>query len=313
MLEAGLHPAFERYSSEPVPQAAVGAPGKDGRLELTFGTGEAGRTQLVRNFSRAPFHVGRTLRHDPHPDAATVYVQSLTGGVGQGDRRTVELSAGDGAIACVSTASRTKVLSMDCNYAATSVSMDVAPGGYLEYLPEPTILHADARYQHDLTLRVAPGGTAIYAEIVVPGRLAHEERFEFERYVSRLRVHDRDRLLVAETTDLDPAEDDLTTPGVLGEFDVYGSLYILTPAAEPGDTAGSAGARPSPATLSDALHEHLSSHTACASATTLPNDAGVLVRALGQRADTVTDAIDAAWDRARTDLLGVSAPDQRKY
>lgn len=326
------HPAFEGYATEPVPQASVGAPGKEGRLELTFAADETGRTQLVRDFARAPFHVGRALDHDPHPDAATVYIQSPTGGVAQGDRRSIEISASEGTIAHVSTASRTKVLSMECNYATTSLSLDVDTGGYLEYLPEPTILNADARYQQDVTLCVPSEATAIFGDVVVPGRLAREERFEFERYVSRLRVRDRDGLLVADTTDLHPAADDPTAPGVLGEFAVYGSLYVLTPSAETdhgrevgadhereGDTestmevATSADERPNPVTLSDALHESVTGSDARAGATTLPNDAGVLVRALGHRADAVTDALDAAWDRARTDLLGVPAPDPRKY
>ncbi|WP_273837429.1 urease accessory protein UreD [Halococcus sp. PRR34] len=325
------HPAFEGYATETIPQASVGAPGKDGQLELAFATDEAGRTQLARDFARAPFHVGRTLDHDPHPDAATVYIQSPTGGVAQGDRRSVEVSAGEGAIAHVSTASRTKVLSMERNYAAAAVSLDVAAGGYLEYLPEPTILNADARYQQDVTLRVPSGATAILGDVVVPGRLAREERFEFERYVSRLRVRDGDGLLVADTTDFHPTADDRDAPGVLNEFAVYGSLYVLTPSmetdraresgadhgcvadAEATTTATSADEQPSSATLSDALHECVTGSDVRAGATTLPNDAGVLVRALGHRADSVTDALDAAWDRARTDLLGAPAPDRRKY
>lgn len=307
------HPAFEGYAMETVPQASVGAPGKDGQLELAFAADEAGRTRLVRDFTRAPFHVGRALDHDHHPDVATVYIQSSTGGVAQGDRHSIEISASEGAIAHVSTASRTRVLSMEYNYAAASVSLDIDTGSYLEYLPEPTVFNADARYHQDVTLRIAPGGCAVFGEVVVPGRLARDEHFEFERYVSQLRVQGEAGLLFADTTDLHPAEDDPTAPGVLDEFAVYGSLYVVAPAPSSPAESAVTDERPEPASLSDALHERLANCEARAGATLLPNDAGVLVRALGHSADSVTDALDNAWDRARTDLLGVSTPDPRKY
>lgn len=304
------HPAFEGYAAEAVPQAAVGSPGKDGVLELTFAPAGDG-TALVRDYATAPFHVSGTLGHDPHPRAETVYVQSPTGGVAQGDRHDVTIAVEHDAVGVVSTASATKVLSMTRNYAAADTTLRVGRDAHLDYVPEPTILHADARYCQRVSLDVAPGGSAVLGDVVVPGRLARGERFAFERYLSRVRGCGPDGLLFEDATHLAPgggASDsaapggvggDPSAPGVLGEFDVYGTLFVVAPDHETG-------------ALSDDLHAAVSSTDARAGATALPNDAGVAVRALGYRAEYVAESLRAAWDAARRKLLDAPAPAGRK-
>ncbi|WP_436927923.1 urease accessory protein UreD [Halosimplex amylolyticum] len=309
------HPAFAEYAAESVPAVAVGSPGKDGRLELAFAADADGETNLVRDLARAPFHVSGTLGHDPLPEAETVYVQSPTGGVAQGDRHAVAIRVGADAVAHVSTQSSQKVLSMARNYAAADVSLSVGSGGHLDYVPEPAILHEDSRFFQSVALELDPDASAVVGDVVVPGRLARGERFDFERYLSRLRVRREGTLLVDDATHLRPADADPSAPGVMGEFAVLGTLYVLTPA---GDDA------PDGAGLSDRLHEVANAEADSgdradedadavrAGATRLPNDAGVAVRALGHRAETVTAALRAAWDEARTELLGVGAPDSRR-
>jgi len=299
------HPSFEAYAAEPVPQAAVGSPGKDGVLELTFAATARG-TRLVHDYATAPFHVSGTLGHDPHPDAETVFVQSPTGGVAQGDRHDVTVEVGADAVAHVSTQSSTKVQEMERNYAGAEYALTVGSGGHLDYVPEPTILHADSRFAQSLTLDLAAGATAVLGDVVVPGRLARGERFAFERYLSRVRAEGPDGLLFEDATALAPAESDPRAPGVLGEFAVYGTLFVVAPDRDA-------------AALSDDLHaaatstEVVAAGEARAGATELPNGAGAAVRALGHRAETVGVALHEGWDRARRELLDAPAPAGRKY
>lgn len=297
------HPAFEGYAAEAVPQAAVGAPGKAGELELTFARNGDGTTDLVRDLARVPFHLSGTLDHDPHPAATTVFVQSPTGGIAQGDRHTIQIDVGADAVAHVTTQSATKVLSMDCNYGASDVSLTVGAGGHLDYVPDPTILHPDARFCQDVTVDLAPGATAVVGDVMVPGRLARGEHFDFERFVSRIDVRDGDGgLLATDATHLAPADGDPTAPGVLGECAVYGTLFVLAPDESDEVLAD----------LADAVHERLGDAAAETGATTLPNGAGVAVRALGMESEPVTSALHDAWDEGRRTLLSVPAPEVRK-
>lgn len=291
------HPAFEEYAAEAPPSAPVGAPGKDGVLELGFRR-EGDATVLAHDYATAPFHVSGTLGHDPHPAAETVCLQSPTGGLAQGDRLDATIEAGADAVAHVTDQSATKVQSMTHNYAASDTSLDVGPGGHLEYVPEPTILHADARYHQTITLDVAADAIAVVGDVVVPGRLARGERFDFERCVSRVTASGPDGLLFEDATHLAPGASDPGAPGVLGEFSVYGSLFVVAP-TEDADA------------LSDRLHASVADETARSAATALPNGAGVVVRALADRADHATGALYAAWTAARETLADAPAPARR--
>lgn len=293
------HPAFEEYATEAIPQATVGAPGKNGVLELTFAPTSDGTT-LVHDYATVPFHVSGTLGHDPHPNAETVFIQSPTGGVAQGDRHDVTVAVEADAVAHVSTQSSTKVQTMQCNYAAADTTLLVGTGGHLDYIPEPTILHEDTRFYQELTLELAADATAIVSDIVVPGRLARGEQFDFERYLSRIRTEGPDGLLFEDTTHIMPLEQDPTAPGVLGEFTVYGTAFIVAPEQDTAD-------------LSDVIHEAVMDMEARVGVTELPNGAGVAVRALGDRAEAVQAALHAAWDHARRELLDAPAPSGRKH
>jgi urease accessory protein len=188
---------------------------------------------------------------------------------------------------------------MECNYAAAEATLSVAADAHLDYVPEPTILHENARYSQETVLEIEPGATAILTDVVVPGRLARGERFDFERYHSRVRSVVAEELLFEDTTHLAPTTTDSSTPGVLGEFTVYGTAFVVAPDQ---DTT----------TMSDALHEVVTDRATRAGATELPNGAGVGVRVLGDQAETVQATLHAAWNHAREDLLGVSAPAGRK-
>jgi len=288
---------FEAYEAEPIPQAAPGSTGKEGELRLRFAADSDGRTRLARDYATVPFHLPGGLTHDEQvPDLATVYVQSPTGGIAQGDRHGVAVTVGPDAKAHVSTQSAEKVLRMERNCARTDVSLTVGDGGYLEYLPEPTILYPDARFRRETTLEVGEDATALVGEIVVAGRLARGEAFDFDRLYSRLTVEGPDGLLAQDTTDIAPELADPRRPGVVGESPVLGSLYAV----------GTPG-------LADSIHDRVAAVDAVrGGATELPNDAGVLVRALGDRPGAVAGAFEAAWEVIRRAELDASVPHRRK-
>lgn len=287
------HPAFESYAAEPVPQSTVGSPGKEGRLELVFAATADG-TALVHDLARVPFHVTGELDTDPHPDGVGVCVQSPSGGVVQGDRRTVAVTVRPDAVAHVITGSATRVKSMEHNYAATTTTLSVGAGGHLDYVPEPTILHADARYRTACTVSLEDGATAIVGDVVVPGRLARDEWFDFERYHASLECHGPDGLRCSDVTHHRPGDrpDD---PGALGDHAVYGSLYALVPAADDDRL--------------NRLAREAATEDTRAGATRLPNDAGVLVRVVGEQPESVADTLYAAWAGARRTAVGAGVPD----
>lgn len=298
MAAESLPSAFEDYAAEELPTPAA-SPGKDGRLELTFAPDSSGMTRSTHEYVEVPFHLTRGLYHDPEPGLVTRCVQTPTGGVAQGDRHRTEIVAKPGSKGHVTGQSATKVQSMDRNYAGISVDLAVEEGAYLEYLPEPLILHQGARCLQTADVTLHEGGTLLFSDIVVPGRLARGERFAYDRYRSRLRVDAPDGTpLLRDDVDLAPDDRSPESPGVLGEFAVVGTLYAL--------------GIDEPEPLTDAIHDRLAGEVPGHAGVTLaPDNRGVIVRALADRRAPVTDALRGAWAAVREAHLESEIPEAR--
>lgn len=203
---------------------ALRAVGREGLLRLAFAQRD-GETSLVESVSRPPLQVMRAIR-----DAAgclCVYLLSPTGGVVQGDRYTLQLNVGAQTHALFTTQSATKVYRMPEGCAEQWVQIEVEAGAFIEFVPDATILFADADLRQRLDVTLHPGALALLYEIVMPGRLARGESLQFRRYASRTIVRDEQGLILFESSDLEPASDDLATLGRLEGYPCWGSAYLV--------------------------------------------------------------------------------------
>src|SRR5581483_1431666 len=173
-------------------------------------------------------------------------------------------------------------------------------GARLDWRPLPIILQAGAVYHQRVCVRVAPGAFARLWDVIVHGRLACGECFAFEELDAAVRAEAADgTLLAAERLRLRPGVEDPTALGRLpGPNVVVGSLWLLAPGRPLGGCAeqvaavlgGQAAARAS------SPQPHAPHERARCGVSELPNEAGLLVRALGPSAEAVERTLDlAAW------------------
>jgi urease accessory protein len=224
----------------------------------------AGRTELVNLRCQPPLQALRALRVG---QAAELMVATLGPGLMGGDHLRLEVEAEPGADARITSTAATRVLpTRNGRGAEGAIRLTVADGARLSYLPRPTILQAGAAYRQRIEVDLGRRALALIGDVVVPGRLASGEAFAFAELDASLTVRDAGGdLLVVERQRLAPAELDPLALGALPGGDVVlASLFVLTPDR---DLRG----------LGDAVAERL---PACAGLTALPNDAGLLVRAL---------------------------------
>lgn len=293
--------SFERYGEEPLPQAPAFGPGKDGVFEATLARRPGGETRLLRDYAKVPYHLTGTLDSDPAPGLTTLCLQEPTGGVAQGDRHRIDITAKERGRAHVTTQSATKVHSMHSNYAHLDGTLRADADAHLEYLPGPTIVNENARCLQTLSVEVDPTAAVILSDVLVPDGLSGQEPFGFDHYHSRLEARCEGRLICSDAVDLRPAERDPRDAATVAESEVVGSLYVLAP-SECADE------------LSDSVHDRLESFGEThAGVSALPYDSGIVVRVLGRRSADVTGTMAAAWDEARRTLLGVGAPADRRY
>lgn len=291
---------FERYQEEPE-QMPAGAPGKVGLREIEFSLRDDA-TRMVSSYSAGPQRVQRALYLDPcQPGMAFALVQSVSGGILQGDRLAIEVTAGAGTQAHVTTQSATKLYRMERNFATQRISIRVEPGAYVEFLPDYLIPYRGARLYQEIDLHLAEGGTLLFSDALAPGRVASGESFAYDLLFTSIRASDEaGRLRFVDTLLLDPAPADPRRPGLLGGCPNLATLYVLT------NTVGAAE-------LAGRLHACLQGIDGLdAGASRLPGNDGAVVRLRGVSMPLVQAACHRARWTARQAILGVGVPPVRR-
>ena len=298
--------------SDMPPDAEAQRPMLRGVADLTLER-RAGRTRLTGARTRPPLLVQHALYPDDGaPDMAYVFLANPTGGFLEHDRHEICISVGAGARAHVTTQSATKVHTMTHGVAEQRVALNVAAGGYLEYLPDPLIPFRNASLVQRADITVEPGAALVYGDTITPGRVARGEAFQYCRLSNRLAVHRREAHPVyREAFDIAPDADGL--PGIrtfdpicqsVAEYTAtptLGSLLILCDSMKAGGI------------LDQAREQLARSSSVSAGASLLPDGGGVGVKMIGEDCSAVQAAVHEVWSIARRALLGTAPQSLRKY
>ncbi|TAF51716.1 MAG: urease accessory protein UreD [Oscillatoriales cyanobacterium] len=169
-----------------------------GTLELHYRSdteSDRHRTRLIRSRSTAPFKVQRSFYPEASGICHTVALHTAGGIVG-GDRLSQQVYLESDAHVLLSTPAATKVYgsrgrslrSPNGIEASQQVSIQLAPGAYLEWLPQETIVFEGAVFQQDLRVDLAAGATWCGWDIARFGRTARGEGFARGTWRSRTEV-----------------------------------------------------------------------------------------------------------------------------
>jgi urease accessory protein len=288
------------YQDEPK-QLPSGSFGKTPFLRLGFDP-RGDRSILTTLHRRAPFIVQQALYWDEGmPGLPCVCMISNAGGVLQGDRNRIEIDLAPGARAHVTTQSATRIQEMDANHATQTQTIRLGAGSYLEYIPHPVIPHRGSRFAQETLIEIDSTATLIYSEVLMPGRKHYGagEIFAYDLFSSLVRATGPDgRLLFTEKFVIEPDRAPVDRLGIMGPFHVFGNLIILAPKS-----------------VTDTLFEEAApvydeEAGVAFGASRLPNDAGLIVKALGMESAPVVAALRVFWARARLAATGATLPDR---
>lgn len=257
-----------------------------------------GTTVLSRQVVPYPFHITRPFRLYPdHPDIATLYLQSASGGLYRADRLSLDIVAKPASRAHVTTQSATVVHDTGAFAARQATRLAVAENAVLALHPDPMILFPGAALDLDTSIVLCAGGRAIVSE----GFVGHDPRGEgrpFSRVGLSLRIEtETGRVLVTERSHLEGAS--LSGPASpLGPYAAYGSMMILGPAEFlPGI---------------DALQGPADAAGCLCGVSLLPNGVGLGVRILAPSGGTLSAGMDVAFAVAFEALSGAALARRRK-
>jgi urease accessory protein len=113
----------------------------------------------------------------PEGGVCHVYLLHPPGGVVAGDKLAIRVNADTGAEALVTTPAAGKLYRSDGPEACQTVTLQVAAGAALEWLPQETIVFEGARVASDMRIELQAGARFVGWEILSLGRPAAGEGF----------------------------------------------------------------------------------------------------------------------------------------
>ncbi|GAB4235088.1 MAG: urease accessory protein UreD [Elainellaceae cyanobacterium] len=159
-LSLMLHPFHFPQWTDAQPQPELISKG-----HLVFRRSPAQKTYLAHQYLEHPFHITRPFYLDAAmPEFATLYLQSSSGGIVQGDRLQFQVEVQAGAAVQVTTQAATKVHTMEQGFASQHINIQVKNNGYLEYLIDPLILFPKSRLLSSTQVYLEPDATLILSD-----------------------------------------------------------------------------------------------------------------------------------------------------
>jgi urease accessory protein len=287
-------------------QSEVGKSGKVGILSLKLERDpETGKTVIREQYSRVPLFTQRAMYlEESLPTMAYVYIVSPSGGILQGDRYRIDITLDNNTLAHVTTQGATRIYKMEKNYASQIVNVTVGEGSFFEYIPDQIIPFRNSRFYQEVELNVHDNATMIYSEVIVPGRVASGEAFEYDIcYIKTVGKNHLGRPRFIDTVKLEPKNENPKTEGILGNLKVIGTIYIVTKES-----------------YTNALQYEISEKIkvleikgkiSCGTSI-LPARQGIIVRILGNSAEDVKKIIFKVVSIARKQIVGASFSGIRK-
>jgi urease accessory protein len=264
-----------------------------------------GRTVLSRCRQQMPLRVIRAFPISQ--GGALVHLHNLSGGVLGGDDLSLTVNVGPTAYAQLTTTSATRLYRSlpQSQPASQSLHIYVEEDGLLEYLPDPLIPFAGSRYRQQTRIELAQGAGLFWWEVVAPGRVARDERFEYEMLYLDVDILALDKPILIERSRLEPAQRKPNAPIRLGAYLYFCSFYICRVGLENTDWMRLEG------DLTSLAQDLSLPGEIMWAVSTLPAH-GLHVRALSCRSETLSSGLYTFWHAARLALYGHEALPPRK-
>ena len=292
---------MSRYLREPEAMY-VGAPGKHGYLRMGFELDKQGKSIMRDLERRAPLIVQQELYFDEEmPEMPCVYILSSGGPNIDGDRYQQDITVKKDAYAWVSTGAATKLAQMRYNYSGLVQNIVLEENAYLEFMPEPVIPCRNTRFISDTRLSVHPTATVFYSEIFMGGRKYYKDGELFEYDILSVCSHGErpdGTELFREKFVIDPRVENPRNLGVMGKFDVFANVIVMTPPEK-----------------AEEIYEKTQvfidyKNNLAAGITRLPNNAGLLYKVLGMEPAPVKKLVRSFCSQVREVVKGKKVPEE---
>jgi urease accessory protein len=196
-----------------------------GALQLEFAYQDQA-TILASSHVQAPLKVQRPF-YPESPKVCHAVVLHTAGGIVGGDRLNLDIHLHPQAQALVTTAAAGKVYRSNGPESQQQISLSIAEGGCLEWLPQEIILFNGANYRQTLTVELDAGALWMGWDVMRFGRSARGETFTTGSWRSRTEVWQQGQLLWVDPQWLVGDSSMGTSPHGLASCPVIGSFVVV--------------------------------------------------------------------------------------
>lgn len=306
-------PFFEQVPTTTVPKKSCATKiHADGLLQLNFSqtvdplakSGVSG-TKLSIAAQRPPL---RVIRAFPLVGGGVLtHLHNVSGGILGGDQLTVSACLEESTQVQLTSTGATRVYRHRPDYTiATQLThLQVRQGALLEYLPDPLIPFAGARFRQQTRIELAADAGLFYWEIIAPGREAHNELFAYDEVALQLDIVAEGQPIVIERMHLRPAKEPLTSRTRMGNYRYFGTFYICRVGYSPEEWL----------ILENELMALAQRHSIQGEilwGVSTMSAHGLMVRSLSMSSRAITEGLLDFWSVAKQALYGLKAIPPRK-
>ena len=116
---------------------------------------------------------------------------------------------------------------MDEGSASRTISVQVDPHAVLYYYPQPVIPFAQSSFTSTMTIHLADETSRLFLlEIISCGRNAHEERFQYRRFASKVQIFRGQKLIYRDNTCYLPDQMPMEEIGMYEGYTHMANLFL---------------------------------------------------------------------------------------
>jgi urease accessory protein len=202
-------------------------------LDLKLQCNSILQTICHHQYSNYPLRLSSIFRFEgANSQRAYLYLINTSPGLLAGDELHLSLQLAPNSHLYLTDQSATKVHPMpELNLKATvDYQIVLEANSNLELVPEPIILYENSVLEQQTVIKIHPTARLFLSDIVLPGRLAKQEFYDFNYYFNRLQVKDlTDKLLFSDAMRLIGKDNPFQDNKLFSSLPIIGSAIAILP------------------------------------------------------------------------------------
>jgi urease accessory protein len=202
-------------------------------LDLQLKCNSIDQTIFHHQYSSHPLRLSSIFRFEgANSQRAYIYLINTSPGLLAGDTLNLSLQLAANSNLYLTDQAATKVHAMPETNTKATVNYQIVleANTSLELIPEPIILYQNSILEQQTVIKLHPTARLFLSEIILPGRLAKQEYYDFNYYFNRLQVKDlTDKLLFSDARRLIGKENIFQTNKLFSLLPIMGSAIAVLP------------------------------------------------------------------------------------